>query len=106
MNNYKSTIDLFLTNKPQSFEITNVTETGVSDCNKLIKTYMKYYISRPKLKNVHYCSCKNFTAEKFPSDVKEAEFYFKKSNPDENYSVLINVFPIFLIYMRPSKRKS
>ena len=30
--------------------------------------------------------------EKFISDVKEADFSFKTSNPDENYSVLTNVF--------------
>ena len=41
MNNHKSTIDLILTNKPRSFQITNVTETGISDCHKLITTFMK-----------------------------------------------------------------
>ena len=35
MNNHKSTIDLILTNKPRSFQITNVTEIGVSDCHNL-----------------------------------------------------------------------
>ena len=35
MNNHKSTIDLILTNKPRSFQITNVTEIGVSDCHDL-----------------------------------------------------------------------
>ena len=41
MNNNKSTVDLILTNKPRSFQITNVAETGVSDCHKLIATFMK-----------------------------------------------------------------
>ena len=36
MNNHKSTIGLILTDKPRSFQIRNVTETGVSDCHKLI----------------------------------------------------------------------
>ena len=35
MNNHKSAIDLILTNKPRSFQITNVTEIGVSDCHDL-----------------------------------------------------------------------
>ena len=60
INNHKLTIDLILTNKPQSFQIKNVTETGVSDCHKLITTFMKYYISRLKPKNVQYHSYKNF----------------------------------------------
>ena len=81
MNNHKLTIDLILTNKPQSFQITNVTETGVSDCHKLITTFMKSYISRLKPKNVHYRSYKNFNEEKFLSEVKEAEFLLKQVIP-------------------------
>ena len=57
MNNHKSTIDLILTNKPRSFQVTNVTETGVSHCHKLITTFMKSYISR--LLKVHYCKFEN-----------------------------------------------
>ena len=41
MNNNKLTVDLILTNKPRSFQITNVAETGVRDCHKLITTFMK-----------------------------------------------------------------
>ena len=44
INNHKSTIGLILTNKQRSFQITNVTETGVSDCHKLFTTFMKSYI--------------------------------------------------------------
>ena len=105
MNNHKSTIDLTLTNKPRSFQITNVTETGVSDCNKLITTFMKSCISRLKPKNVHYHSYKNFNEEKFLTDVKEADFSFKISNSDENYSVLINVFSNIVNIHVPLKKK-
>ena len=105
MNNHKSTIDLILTNKPRSFQITNVTETGVSDCNKLITKFMKSCISRLKPKNVHYHSYKNFNEEKFLTDVKEADFSFKISNSDENYSVLINVFSNIVNIHAPLKKK-
>ena len=44
--NYKSTIDLLLTNKPMPFQVTNNTETGFSDCYKLISSFMKSYIFR------------------------------------------------------------
>ena len=36
MEFHSSTIDLFLTNKPKSFQETNVIETGLSDHHKLI----------------------------------------------------------------------
>ena len=34
--NHKSTIDLFLTNRPLSFQKTRTTETGISDYHKLV----------------------------------------------------------------------
>ena len=49
--NNKSTIDLFLTNKPMSLQVTNSIETGLSDGHKLISSFMKSYISRLKPKS-------------------------------------------------------
>ena len=42
-NNHKSTTDLFLTNKPRSFQFTSVTETGPSDYHRLSTTFIKSY---------------------------------------------------------------
>ena len=53
---------------------------------------MKSHISRLKPQNVHYRSYKYSNEEKFLIDVKEADFSFKTSNPDENYLVLTNIF--------------
>ena len=106
MNNHKSPIDLILTNKPRSFQITNVTETGVSDCHKLITAFMKPHISRLKPHSVHYRSYKYFNEEKFLSDVKEADVSFETINPDENYLVLTNVFSNIVNKHAPLKKKS
>ena len=92
VNKHKSSIDLILVNNLRSFQITNVTETGVRDCQKLITTFMKYSISRLRQKNIHYRSYKNFNEEKFLSVVEEVDFSFKTSNSEKNYSVLRNVF--------------
>ena len=105
MNNHKSTIDLILTNKPRSFKITNVTETGVSDCHKLITIFTKSHISRLKPRNVHYRSYKYFNQEQFLSDVNEAGFSFKTSNPDEIYLVLTNAFSNIVNIHAPLKKK-
>ena len=88
MNKHNSTIDLILINNLRSFQIKNVTEAGVSDCHKIITTFMKSHIFRLKQENVHYRSYKKFNEEKFLSDVKEVDLSFKTSNSDENYSVL------------------
>ena len=43
---HKSLIDLFLTNKPLSFQKTHVTKTGLSGYHKLISTFLKSYFTR------------------------------------------------------------
>ena len=43
--NHSSRIDLILSNKPSSFQLSRATETGLSDCHKLITTCMKATIS-------------------------------------------------------------
>ena len=48
--NHKSTIDLFLINKPRSFQFTSVIETGLSDYHRPIATSIKSHFSRLKRK--------------------------------------------------------
>ena len=91
-NNHKSTIDLFLTNKPRSFQFTSVTETGLSDYHRLITTFMKSYFSRLKPKIIHYRNFKRFDEQKFIDDTKNADFSFETDDPNENYSALTNTF--------------
>ena len=88
----KSTIDLLLTNKRTSFQLTNTTDTGLSDCHKLISSFMKSYISRLKARTIFYRNYKNFNEEKFVKDVKVAYFSFSNNDPNEDYSVLSDTF--------------
>ena len=83
-NNHKSTIDLFLTNKPRFFQFTSVTETGLNDYHRLITTFMKSHFSRLKPKIIHYRNFKRFDEQKFIVDVKNSgkkpcSFYYKES---------------------------
>ena len=66
---------------------------------------MKSHISRLKPQNVYYRSYKNFNEEKFLSDIKEADFFLKTSNPDENYLFLTNVFSNIVNKHVPLKKK-
>ena len=59
--NNKSKTDLLLTNKAMSFQVTNTTETGVSDCHKLISSFMKSYISDLKAKTIFIVITKTLT---------------------------------------------
>ena len=103
--NNKSTIDLLLTSKPRSFQVTNTTETVLSDCHKLISSFMQSYISRLKPKTIYYRNYKNFDEEKFVKDVKAADFSFSNNDPNENYSVLSDTFSKLVDRHAPLKMK-
>ena len=90
--NHKSTIDLFLINKPLSFQFTSVTETGLSDYHRPIATSMKSHFSRLKRKIIRYCNFKTFDEQKFIVDVKNADFSFETDDANENYSALNKYF--------------
>ena len=42
INSHKSTIDLTLTNKPSSFQITMATKTGLSDFHNLVSIFKSH----------------------------------------------------------------
>ena len=102
-NNHKSTIDLFLTNKPRSFQFTG--ETGLSDYHRPITTFMKSYFSRLKPKVIHYRNFKRFDEQKFIDDIKNADFSFETDDPNENYSALTNTFSLIVEKHAPLKKK-
>ena len=71
-----------------SFQVTNTTETGLTECHKLISSFMKSYVSHLKPKTTFYRNYKNFDEEKSVKGVKAAHFSFSNNDPNENYSAL------------------
>ena len=88
-----------------SFQVTNATETGLSDCHKLVSSFMKSYISRLKRKTIFYRNYKNFDKGKFVKDVKAADFSFSNNDPNENCSVLSDTFSKLVDRHAPLKMK-
>ena len=85
--------------------MTNTTEAGLSDCHKLISSFIKFYISRLNPKTIFYRNYKNFDEENFVKDVKAAEFSFSNNDPKENYSVLSDTFSKLVDRHAPLKKK-
>ena len=81
--NHSSRIDLILSNKPSSFQLSHATEAGLSDCHKLATTCMETTISHLKLKVINYRNYKKFDERNFLSDIQY--FEFKSSDVNENY---------------------
>ena len=60
-----SCIDLFLTNRPRTFECTTTIETGISDFHKLVVTVLKTFYKKQGAKIIHYRNYKNFENDNF-----------------------------------------
>ena len=96
---YKSSInptciDLFLTNSPNSFQITTVVKTGLPDIHKLIAIVMKSYSPKRTPDIVIYTKYTNFDKDKF---IDEISFNLQNHNLQElTLEDFINMFKIFL----------
>ena len=67
-------IDIILINEPNSFQYSNVFETGFSDLHFLTVTKFKMGSKKLPPKKVNYWDYKNFGNEKFSSDISKFDF--------------------------------
>ena len=102
---YKSLIDLFLTNKPLSFQKTHVTETGLSDYHKLISTFFKSHFTRLRPKVITYRNYKKFDENVFLNDLQKLEIKLDEENSESSYSLISNKFPKVVNKHAPLKKK-
>ena len=72
-----SCVDLFLTNRPRTFQCTITIETGISDFHKLVVTVF-YKKQRPKI--IHYRNYKNFENGNFRQDLRKELLKFDVTN--------------------------
>ena len=85
---HKSTTDLFLTNKPKSFQNTCITETGLGDFHKLILTFFKTEITRLKPKIVFYQNYKYFEDSRDLEDLNNTDFSLNTDDPNKNLQLV------------------
>ena len=90
--NHKSTIDLFLTNRPLSFQKNRTSETGISDYHELISTFFKSHYTRLKPKIIYYRNYKNFNEELFLKDLENSNLSANSDNLHKNYTNLSQTF--------------
>ena len=67
-----SCVDLFITNRPKSFQNSTVIETGLSDFHKMSLTVMKVFYKKQRPKIVRYQNYCNFENELFINEVKNS----------------------------------
>ena len=65
-------IDLIITNRPKSFQESEVIETGLSDFHKMSLTVMKVFYNKQKPKIIQYRKYKDFSNEAFIHELESA----------------------------------
>ena len=65
-------IDLIITNRPKSFQESEVIETGLSDFHKMSLTVMKMFYNKQKPKIIQYRKYKDFSNEAFIHELESA----------------------------------
>ena len=102
---YKSLIDLFLTNKPLSFQKTHVTETGLSDYHKLISTLFKSHFTRLRPKVITHRNYKKFDENLFLNDLQKLDIKLDAENSQSSYLLISNKFLEVVNKHAPLKKK-
>ena len=65
-------MDLIITNRPKSFQESEVIETGLSDFHKMSLTVMKVFYNKQKPKIFQYRKYKDFSNEDFMHELESA----------------------------------
>ena len=65
-----SYVDLIITDKPRSFQHTNIFKRGISDHHKLVTTVIKAKFAKALPKYVHYRNYKNFNEQDFKFELR------------------------------------
>ena len=89
-----SCIDLFLTNRPRTFQCTTTIETGISDFHKLVVKVLKTFYKKQRPKITHYRNHKNFENGNFRQDLKKELLKFDVTML--HYQNLMTLFYPFL----------
>ena len=86
-----SSIDLILTNKPQSFIKTGIIEKSFSDFHKLVTTVMKMHFTKSKASIITYRSYKKFKNKKLKAEIVNQTNYLEKDDKDAFSSIWCKV---------------
>ena len=98
-----SFIDIFITNRPRSFQNTLTTETGISDFHKMVITVMKVFYKKQKLKIIQYRSYKNFYHQVFQRELNSELLKIDSNNAE--LSEFTEMFLSILDKHAPKKQK-
>ena len=105
-SNNGTLLDVILTNRPNSFQKTVITETGLSDCHKLISTVFRSTFVKLPPKTIRYRSYKNFNKQNFVHELDQRLIRGDIYKTDDSYSKLTEIISEVLEKHAPMKVKT
>ena len=103
----RSTIDLFLTNDPQTFSLSGVSDLGISD-HCLVYEVRKISLPKSSPKIAASRCFKNFDLVSFRNDLSMAPWHFveAESDPNKTWDIWKQIFTCIADSNAPLKKKS
>ena len=102
----ESSIDVILTNTPRKLFHSNTFELGISDCHKMVGTYLRVHMSRLKSKKITYRSLKNFDSEAFCLELGTKLKQISYENGNVAFDNLVSTYTDLLDRFAPLKCKT
>ena len=99
-------LDVILTNRPNSFQKTVTTETGLSDCHKLVSTVFRSTFIKLPPKTVRYRSYKTYDKQNFLHELDQKLIQGDIYKTDDSYSKLTEIMFEVLEKHAPLKTKT
>ena len=84
-------LDVLLTNKPNSFQKSVTTETGLSDCHKLVSTVFRSTFIKFPPKTIKYRSYKTYDKQNFLHELDQRLIQGDIYKTDDSYSKLAEI---------------
>ena len=82
-----TSIGVMLTNRPRSFHNTSFTETGLSDCDKMIVSVFRTFFKRLPAKAIEYRNYKTFDQNEFLQNLHQELIKSNSYNDEQQYDI-------------------
>ena len=104
-NHKTASIDVMLTNRLRGFHKTSLTETGLSDCHKMIVSVFRVFFERLPAKVTEYQNYKVFDQNEFLQNLNQELIKRNSCNDEQQYDIFTSIFRRVLDKHAPLKMK-
>ena len=100
-----TSIDVMLTNRLRGFHKPSLTETGLSDCHKMIVSVFRVFFERLPAKVTEYRNYKIFDQNEFLQNLNQELIKRNSCNDEQQYDIFTSIFRRVLDKHAPLKMK-